>query len=117
MQKKILIIAGILILLFLIAVIVVPVIMWPPPEQGTVQSPVIKNFTQPETGLPAIRTTSIPKTIPPTPVTSISETAAVKPKAAEAVDFSIQTGEPANCGLTCRQTGCNADQFRIFDGP
>ena len=103
MQKKTLIIAGIIILLLLIAVIVVPVIMWPPPEQGTGQSPVIKNFTQPETGLPAIRTTSIPKTIPPTPVTSISETAVVKPKASEAVDFSIQTGEPANCGLTCRQ--------------
>jgi len=103
MQKKTLIIAGIIIILFLIAVIAVPVIMWPPPEHGTGQSPVIKNFTQPETGFPAGRTTTIPKTIPQTPITTISEISAVKPKAAEPVDFSIQTGEPANCGLTCRQ--------------
>jgi hypothetical protein len=102
-QKKTVIIAGIVIVLFFIAVIVVPVILRPPPEQGTGQSPVIKNFTQPETGLPAARTTTIPQTIPRIPVTTISETSAVKPKAAEPVDFSIQTGVPATCGLTCRQ--------------
>jgi hypothetical protein len=99
MQKKTLIIAGIVIMLFLIAVIAVPVIMRPPPEQGTSQSPVIKNFTQPETRLPAARTTTIRTAAIPT----ISETVAVKSKAAEPVDFSIQTGMPANCGLTCRQ--------------
>jgi hypothetical protein len=98
-QKKTLIIIGIVIVLFFIAVIVVPVIMRPPPEQGSGQSPVTKNFTQPETGLPAARTTTIRTAAIPT----ISETAAVKSKAAEPVDFSIQTGMPANCGLTCRQ--------------
>jgi hypothetical protein len=103
MQKKTLIIAGIVIILFLIAVIAVPVIMRPPPEQGTGQSPVIKNFTQPETGLPAARTTTILQTIRTAAIPTISETAAVKSKAAEPVDFSIQTGMPANCGLTCRQ--------------
>ena len=63
MQKKTLIIAGIVIVLFLIAVIAVAVIIQPHPEQGTGQSAVIKNFTQPETGLPAARTTTIPQTI------------------------------------------------------
>jgi hypothetical protein len=103
MQKKTLIIAVIVIVLFLIAVIAVPVIMRPPPEHGTGQSPVIKNFTQLETGLPAARTTTILQTIRTAAIPTISETAAVKSKAAEPVDFSIQTGMPANCGLTCRQ--------------
>ena len=103
MQKKTLIIAGIVIVLFLIAVIAVAVIIQPPLEQGTSLSPVIKNFTQPETHLPAARTTTIPQTIRTAAIPTISETAAVKPKAAEPVDFQIQTGMPANCGLTCRQ--------------
>jgi hypothetical protein len=103
MQKKALIIAGIVIVLFLIAVIAVAVITQPPPEQGTSQSPVIKNFTHPETRLPAARITTIPQTIRTTAIPTISETAAIKPKAAEPVDFLIQTGMPANCGLTCRQ--------------
>jgi hypothetical protein len=102
-QKKTLIIAGIVIVLFLIAVIAVAVIIQSPPEQRTSQSPVIKNFTQPETRLPAARTTPIPQTIRPTGIPTISETVAIKPKAAEPVEFLIQTGMPANCGLTCRQ--------------
>jgi hypothetical protein len=103
MQKKTLIIAGIVISLFIIGVIAVPVILPLPPQHGTTQSPVINNFTQPETGLPAARTTSIPQTIPRTPVRTISETVPVKSKAVEPVDFSIQTGVPVSCGLTCRQ--------------
>ena len=103
MSKKTLIIAGIVIVLFLIAVIAVAVIIQRHPEQGTGQYKVIKNFTQPETGLPATRTTTIPNTIPPTAIMTISVTSVVKPKATEPVDFTIQTGEPANCGLTCRQ--------------
>jgi flagellar basal body-associated protein FliL len=103
MSKKTLIIAGIVIVLFLIAVIAVAVIIQRTSEQGTGQSNVIKNFTQPETGFPATRTTIIPNTIPPTAIMTISVTSVVKPKATEPVDFTIQTGEPANCGLTCRQ--------------
>src|SRR5512136_957033 len=103
MQKKTLIIAGIVIVLFLIAVIAVAIIIQPHPEQGTSQSAVIKNFTQPETRFPVARTTTIPQTIRSAAVLTINETVAVKPKAAEAVDFLIQTGMPANCGLTCRQ--------------
>jgi flagellar basal body-associated protein FliL len=103
MSKKTLIIAGIVIVLFLIAVIAVAVIIQRTSEQGTGQYKVIKNFTQPETGFPATRTTTIPNTIPPTAIMTISVTSVVKPKATEPVDFTIQTGEPANCGLTCRQ--------------
>src|SRR5512137_1338852 len=62
MPKKTLIIAGIIIVLFLIAVIAVPGIMRSPPQHGSGQSPVIKNFTQPETGLSVARTATIPKT-------------------------------------------------------
>jgi hypothetical protein len=103
MQKKTMIIAGIVIILFFLAVIAVPVILQQAPQAGTGHSPVIKNFTQPETGLPAAHTTTISQTIPKTPVSTISESATVNSKAAEPVDFSIQTGVPLNCGLTCRQ--------------
>jgi len=102
-QNKTLIIAGIVIVLFLIAVIAVAVIIQSPWEQGTSQSAVIKNFTQPKMRLPAARTTTRPQTIRPTGIPTISETVAIKPKAAEPVEFQIQTGIPANCGLTCRQ--------------
>jgi len=102
-EKKTLIIAGIVIAVFLIAVIVIPVIMRSPMEQGTGQSPVIKNFTQPETGVSAARTATIPKTIRQTVIPTTSEPSAVESMAGAPVDFSIQTGLPANCGLTCRQ--------------
>jgi hypothetical protein len=103
MQKKTLIIAVIIIAILLIAVIAVVVIIQPLPVQGTSQSTVMNNFTQPETRLPAARTTTIRQMTRTTPITTTSETSAVKPKAAEPVDFLIQTGMPANCGLTCRQ--------------
>jgi hypothetical protein len=103
MQKKTLIVVGFVIAIVLIAVIAVAVIIQPHQVQGTGQSPVIKNFTQPETRLPTAWTTTIPQTIRTTAIPIISETAAIKPKAAEPVEFLIQTGMPSNCGLTCRQ--------------
>jgi hypothetical protein len=103
MQKKTLIIAGIVIACFLIAVIAVPVIMRPPQDLGTGQSPGIKNFTQPVTGIPAAKTTMLPKTVRQTSVPTISATSGVQSTTAVLVDFSIQTGVPVNCGLTCRQ--------------
>jgi hypothetical protein len=102
-EKKTLIIAGIVIALFLVAIIAVPVIMRSPPENKTGQSPAIKNFTQPETGLPAAQTATIPKTIRPAGIPTIIELSAVQSTTAVPVDFSIQTGVPVNCGLTCRQ--------------
>ena len=103
MQKKTLIIMGIIIALFLIMVIAVPVIIWPPPEHGAGQSKVIKNFTPHETGLSSAQTATIPKTILQTGIPTISETSGIQLTKAVPVDFSIQTGAPANCGLTCRQ--------------
>jgi hypothetical protein len=102
-EKKTLIIAGIVIAVFLIAVIAVPVIVRSPPEHETGQSPVIKNFTQPETGVSAARTVPIPKTTRPAVIPTTSERNVIQSTTAVPVDFSIQTGVPANCGLTCRQ--------------
>jgi hypothetical protein len=102
-EKKTLIIAGIIIAVFLIAVIAVPVIVRSPPEHETGQSPVIKNFTQPETGVSAARTAPIPKTTRPAVIPTTSERNVIRSTTAVPVDFSIQTGVPANCGLTCRQ--------------
>jgi len=103
MQKKTLIIAGIVIALFFIAVIAVPVIMRPPQDPGIGQPPVIKNFTQPETGIPAAKTTIAPKTVRQTGIPTISATTAIQSTTAAPLDFSIQTGVPVTCGLTCRQ--------------
>jgi hypothetical protein len=103
MGKKTLIIAGIVIALFLIAVIAVPVIMQSSPEKGTGQTPVIKNFTQPETGLPAAQTANIPITVRQAVIPTISEIPGVQATAAEPVEFTIDAGATASCGLTCRQ--------------
>jgi hypothetical protein len=103
MQKKTLIIAGFVIALFLIAVIAVPGIMRSTPKHGTGQSPVIKNFTQPEPGLSDTQTSIIPETIRSPGIPTIGETSDIQSTAAVPVDFSIQTSVPANCGLTCRQ--------------
>jgi hypothetical protein len=102
-EKKTLIIVGFVIAVSLIAVIAMPVILQLPPDQGTGRSPIIKNFTKPETGVSAARTTTIPKTIRQTVIPTISEPYIVQSTTAVPVDFSIQTGVPANCGLTCRQ--------------
>jgi len=102
-EKKTLMIAGIVIAVSLIAIIAIPIIMRSPPEQGTGQYPVVKNFTQPERGVSAARTVTIPKTIRPAVIPTTREPTIVPTTTAVAVDFSIQTGVPANCGLTCRQ--------------
>jgi hypothetical protein len=94
-EKKTLIVAGIAIALFLIAILVVPVIM---------QSPsIIKNFTKTEKGLSSTQTTNIPKTVRQTGIPTIIETPTTQATAAEPVDFILQPGVPASCGLTCRQ--------------
>ena len=101
-EKKTLIIVGLVIAVFLIAIIAIPVIMRSPTEHGTGQSPVIKNFTLPETGLSVVRTAPIPKTTRQTVILTTSKPTTVQSTTALPVDFSIQTGIPANCGLTCR---------------
>jgi hypothetical protein len=86
-EKKNLNIAGVAIALFLIAVIALSVII-PSPEGGT---------TQPEKGVSSPQTANGPKTI------RQSGTPAIQPTAALPVDFILESGVPASCGLTCRQ--------------
>jgi hypothetical protein len=102
-REKTLIIAGLVIVVVLIAIIAIPAIMQSPPDHGTGQSPVQKSFTQPETGVPAGRTAPVLKTTRQTVIPTTSEPTTLQSTTASPVDFSIQTGVPANCGLTCRQ--------------
>ena len=95
-EKKTLIIAGIAIALFLIAVIALSVII-PSPEGGTTQPAVIKDFNQTQKGVSSPQTTNVPKTI------SQTGTLTIQPTAALPVDFILESGVPASCGLTCRQ--------------
>lgn len=102
-QKKTLIVAGIAIALFLIAVIAVSVIIQSPAGKGTAQPADIKNFTPPEKGVSSAQTIKVPKTIRQTGTQTIRETPTIPATAAVPVDFILQTGVPASCGLTCRQ--------------
>jgi hypothetical protein len=102
-REKTLIIAGLVIVVVLIVIIAIPAIMQSPPDHGTGQSPVKKSFTQPETGVPAARTAPVTKTPLRTGIPTTSEPTTLQSTTALPVDFSIQTGVPANCGLTCRQ--------------
>ena len=95
-EKKTLILAGIAIALVLIAVIAVSVII-SSPQGGITQPANIKNFSQPEKGVSSLQTTNGTKTI------RQSGTSAIQPAAAVPVDFVLQSGNPTNCGLTCRQ--------------
>ncbi|MDD1695701.1 MAG: hypothetical protein LUQ54_02275 [Methanoregula sp.] len=96
-----LIIAGIALVIGLIAVIAIALILQPPPEKGTVQSPIMNNFTKPEPGLSEVPAGSIPKTVRQEPVPTVLETPGTQAKAE--VDFTIQSGVLSSCGLTCRQ--------------
>ena len=95
-EKKTLILAGIAIALVLIAVIAVSVII-SSPQGGITQPANIKNFSQPEKGVSSLQTTNGTKTI------RQSGTSAIQPAAAVPVDFVLESGNPASCGLTCRQ--------------
>jgi hypothetical protein len=101
-QKKTLIIAGIAIALFLIAIIAVLVII-SPAGKGTAQTADIKDFTLSEKGISSAQTTNVPKTIRQTIIPTISETPTIPATEAVPVDFILQPGVPASCGLTCRQ--------------
>jgi hypothetical protein len=99
-EKKTLIIAGIAIAVFLIAVIAVLVIIPSPVDKGTVQPAGIKDFTRPENGVSA-QTTNVPTY--PTVIRTNSEIPTIQATEAVPVDFILQSGVPASCGLTCRQ--------------
>jgi len=102
-EKKNLMIAGIVIALVIIAVIAVVVIMQSPAGKGTAQPAVIKNFTQLEKGVSLAQTQKVQKTIPHTGTQTIRQTPPLQTIPALPVDFVLQPGDPASCGLTCRQ--------------
>lgn len=103
-EKKTLIVAGIAIAVLIIAVITVVVIIQIPAGKGTVQAADIKNFTQPEKGVSSAQTQKVPTTIRQTGTQTIRQTPTLQTTPAPLpVDFVLQAGAPASCGLTCRQ--------------
>ena len=102
-EKKTLIVAGIVVALLIIAVIAVVVINQSPAGKGTAQPAVIKNFTLPEKGVSSAQTQKVQKTISQTGTPTIRQTPTIQKTPALPVDFVLQPGAPASCGLTCRQ--------------
>lgn len=96
-EKKTWIITFIAIVLFLIAVIALFIIIQSPAGNGTAYPVDINNSTRPENGVSSAQTANGTKTI------RQSGTPAIQPAAAVPVDFVLQSGNPTNCGLTCRQ--------------
>ena len=102
-EKKNLMIAGIVVALLIIAVIAVVVSIQLPAGKGTTQPAVINNFTQPEKGVSSAQTQNVQKTIRQTGTQTIRQTPTLQKTPALPVDFVLQPGDPASCGLTCRQ--------------
>ncbi len=102
-EKKNLMIPGIVVALVIIVVIAVVVSLPLPAGKGTAQPAVIKNFTQPEKGVSVAQTQKVQKTIPQTGTQTIRQTPPLQTTPALPVDFVLQPGNPASCGLTCRQ--------------
>jgi hypothetical protein len=100
-EKTTLLVAGITIAFFLIAVIAVLVIIQSPAGKEIVQPAIIKNFLQTEKGISSAQTTNVPTR--QTVTRTISETPTIPVTEAVPVDFILQPGVPASCGLTCRQ--------------
>jgi hypothetical protein len=100
-EKTTLLVAGITIAFFLIAVIAVLVIIQSPAGKEIVQPAIIKNFPQTEKGISSAQTTNVPTR--QTVTRTISETPTIPATEAVPVDFILQPGVPASCGLTCRQ--------------
>jgi hypothetical protein len=100
--KKNLIITGIVIALVIIAVITVVISLQFPAGGGTTQPTGNKNFTPAEKGVSVIQTRNVQNTLrqtgTQTPKQSPLQTIPSPP-----IDFLLQSGDPANCGLTCRQ--------------
>ena len=102
-EKKNLMIAGIVVALLIIAVIAVVVTIQLPAGKGTTQPTILKNFTQPEQGVSSGQPQNVQKTIRQTGTQTIRQTPTLQKTPALPVDFILQPGDPASCGLTCRQ--------------
>jgi len=102
-EKKNPMIAGIAVALLIIAVIAVVVIIQLPAGKETAQPTVIKNFTPTEKGVSSAQTQTLQKTIRHTGTQTIRQTPTLQKTPSLPVDFVLQPGDPASCGLTCRQ--------------
>jgi len=101
-ENKNLIIVGIVVALLMIAVIAVVFIQLPS-INGNEKPAALKNNTPQETPVSPSDTPKIKKIIRPTDTQVITQTSTIQETATVPVDFTLQSGTPASCGLTCRQ--------------
>jgi hypothetical protein len=102
-EKKNPMIVGLVVAVLIIAVIAVVVIIQLPAGKETAQPTVIKNFSQPEKGVSSAQTLKLQKSIRQTGTQTIRQTPTLQKPPSLPVDFVLQPGDPASCGLTCRQ--------------
>jgi hypothetical protein len=101
-ENKNMIIAGIVVGFLILAVVAVLFIQLPSGGK-TPESAVIKNITAHQTTVPSSITPKITKTIRPTGDQTARQTPTKTATPSVPVDFSLQSGTPSSCGLTCRQ--------------
>lgn len=101
--KKNLMIAGVVVVVLIIAIIVLAVSIRLPVGKGTTQPEAIKNFTQSDGGESLLQTRIIRNTLLPTGTGTVGRSLTPQKIPALPVDFLLQPGDPASCGLTCRQ--------------
>ncbi len=102
-DKKNLMIAGVVVVVLIIAIIVLAVSIRLPFGKGTTQPMVIKNFTRSDGGESSLQTRIIRNTLAPTGTGTVGQSLTPQKTPAPPVDFLLQPGDPASCGLTCRQ--------------
>ncbi len=102
-QRKNVLLAGIAVGLILIVVVAAFILVQPPPGSATAYPQSTKNTTINDTGLSPSHTTKVPRTLRQTGTPTIVETATVQTTTTVPVDFVLQSGNPASCGLTCRR--------------
>jgi len=102
-EKKNLVIAGMVIVLVIIAIIAVVVVLQVPSVKGTVQPLVIKNSTMDEKAVTGTQIQNVQTTLRKAGTQTPGQTPSLKATTLPPVDFVLQSGDPGNCGLTCRQ--------------
>ena len=105
-EKKNLMTAGIVVAVLIIVGIAVAVLIQVPEDTGTSQPLVMTNPTPQKKEVSSAQTQIIQKTIRQTGTQSIRQTLTqptLQKTPAVPVDFILQPGVPASCGLTCRQ--------------
>jgi hypothetical protein len=101
-ENRNLMIVGLVVALVIIAVITLVFIQLPS-DNGNKKPAAIKNTT---TQVIQVSTSNIPKltkTVRPTGIRTIGQTPTITATPAVPVDFTIHSGTPSSCGLTCRQ--------------